>query len=187
MSVSASSKGDRTILSDPINWDNWFKKIRVSVFRTYWTFFDPDSNAVMLEPIAPVLIEEPTPEEPKNNIVRAARLTRNQREEDRYYKRYSLYRDDKKDWSEYLKVESKLQEQIISSVAPSKRAPLQTIYSTRQWLTELRNSTAFPAETIKQGIQSEYQNLMSVALADWPSGGPNTWLQKWEKLHNDSV
>ena len=28
---------------------------------------------------------------------------------------------------------------------------------------------------------------MTVALADWPSGGPNTWLGKWEKLHNDSV
>ena len=63
----------------------------------------------MLEPIAPILIEEPAPEEPKNNIVRAARLAQNQREEDRYYKRYSLYRDNKKDWSEYLKVESKLQ------------------------------------------------------------------------------
>ena len=141
----------------------------------------------MLEPIAPVLVVEPAPEEPENNLVRAARQARNQREEERYYKQYSLHKDDKKDWSEYHKIESKLQEQIISTVAPSKRAPLRTIYSTRQWLTELRNSTALPAETIKQGIQSEYQKLMTVALADWPSGGPNTWLGKWEKLHNDSV
>lgn len=146
-----------------------------------------NSNAVMPEPIAPVLVVEPAPEDPENNIVRAARLARNQREDEQYYKRYSLYRDDKKDWSEYNKVESKLQQRLISTVAPSKRAPLRTIYSVRQWLTELRNSTALPAETIKQGIQSEYQKLMSVALADWPSGGPNTWLGKWEKIHNDSV
>ena len=141
----------------------------------------------MLEPIAPIQVVEPAPEEPENNIVRAARLAQNQREEDQYYKRYSLYRDNKKDWSEYTKIKSKLQERIISSVASSKQAPLRTIYSTRQWLTELRNSTALPAETIKQGIQSEYQKLMTVAIADWPSGGPNTWLQKWKKLHNDSI
>ena len=188
MSASSSNpKGDRTILADPVTWDNWLEETRASVPRTHWTLFDPDSNAVMLEPIAPVLVEEPPPEEPENNIVRAARLARNQREDDQYYKRYSLYRDDKKDWSEYQKIESKLQERIISTVAPSKRAPLRTIYSVRQWLTELRNSTALPAETIKQGIQSEYQKLMTVALADWPSGGPNTWLGKWEKIHNDSI
>ena len=109
----------------------------------------------MQEPIALVQVVEPAPEKPENNIVQAARLAQNQREEDQYYKQYSLYRDNKKDWNEYTKIESKLQEQIISSVASSKRAPLWTIYSTRQWLTELRNSTAFPVETIKQGIQSK--------------------------------
>ena len=129
MSASASNpKGERTILADPTTWDNWLEETRASVPRSYWTFFDPDSDAVMLEPIAPILVVEPAPEEPENNIVRAARLARNQREDDQYYKRYSLYRYDKKDWREYQKIECKLQERIISTVAPSKRAPLRMIY-----------------------------------------------------------
>ncbi|MCJ1423110.1 hypothetical protein MMC29_000991, partial [Sticta canariensis] len=88
----------------------------------------------------------------------------------------------------FHEVNAKLRERIQSTVAPQKKASLRNIYSVRQWLSDLRNTTALPAETIKQNIQTGYQKLSGVALLDWLSaGGPINWLAKWEKLINQAT
>ena len=132
-----------------------------------WKYFDPDSVAVITEPVPPVNpVDDPPLERAEPPQVRETREARNNRKDDIYYKDYSIFREDERKWDKYLDIDAKLRERIQSMVSPQKKASLRTIDSVRQWLIELRNSTALPVETIKQNIQTEYQILMGVALLD---------------------
>ncbi|MCJ1467842.1 hypothetical protein MMC07_006467 [Pseudocyphellaria aurata] len=146
---------------------------KATVPSQLWKFFDPDTEDVILEPVEPVqALEELAPEGNEPPGVRNARLNRNLPEEDLFFKRHTIFRENERKWDKFHEVQAKLRERILLTVAPQKKASLRTIYSVRQWLTDLRNTTALPTETIKQNIQAEYQKLMGVALLDWPSGGP---------------
>ncbi|MCJ1462703.1 hypothetical protein MMC07_001306 [Pseudocyphellaria aurata] len=141
----------------------------------------------MLEPVEPVQApEEPAPEGNEPSAARKAWLGRNLHEEDLYFKRHTIFRENGRKWDKFHEVQAKLRERILSTVASQKKTSLRTIYSIRQWLTNLQNTTALPTETIRQNIQTEYQKLMGSAFLDWPSGGPTNWLGKWQKLINQA-
>lgn len=181
----AKVKTDVVILSEPASWDQWYEDTKASVPSQMWKYFDPDSDAALTEPVEPVMpVDEPPPDGNEPPQVRNARITRNQRYEDVYFKRFQVFRENERKWDRYHEVDAKLRERIQSTVAPQKKATLRTIYPVRQWLTALRDSTALPVETLRLNIQLEYKKLMGNTHLDWPSGGPTLWLARWEELIN---
>ena len=93
----------------------------------------------------------------------------------------------RKDWLDTLREKTKLKDRIKLTVADPIKASLRSVYTVRQWLTELRNTMALPLATLRDNIQVEYQKLMGTALQDWPTGGPSNWLAKWEKIINQAA
>ena len=187
-SASTTKARDLEILSDPSSWDQWYEDTRASVPQHLWEYFDPDSEAVMLRPIEPFRpVDEPPPEGAEPPQARNVCLSRNQRQEDLFYKDHASFSQNERKWDNAKEVEAKLRERILSTVATQKKASLRTIYSMRQWLTSLKATSALPLETIKQNIQTEYQKLMGIVVLDWPSGGPTNWRAKWEKLINQAT
>lgn len=73
-------------------------------------------------------------------------MDRNQRQQDFYYKEYNVQQHEKKDQDEFNKVDAKLQEQILTTVASEKKAILQKIYIAWKRLTNLQVLTAWPLE-----------------------------------------
>lgn len=59
--MSAKSSVKNILLSDQSTWNRWYKNIKGSVPDYLWKYFDPDNDAVFVEPVAPV---EPTIELP---------------------------------------------------------------------------------------------------------------------------
>ncbi|MCJ1423257.1 hypothetical protein MMC29_001139 [Sticta canariensis] len=53
-STNAAKARDTVILADISSWDQWFENIQATVPEQFWKYFDPDSKAVMLEPVAPI-------------------------------------------------------------------------------------------------------------------------------------
>ena len=169
----AKVRTDVVILSEPASWDQWYEDTKASVPSQMWKYFDPDSDAALTEPVEPVMpVDEPPPDGNEPPQVRNARITRNQRHEDVYFKHFQVFRENERKWDKYHKVDAKLRERIQSTVAPQKKATLRSIYPVRQWLTVLRDSTALPVETLRLNIQLEYRKLMGNTHLDWPSGGP---------------
>ena len=99
-----------------------------------------------------------------------------------YFKRHTIYRDNLRQWEKYNECEAKPRERILGTLAQQKAAPLVPQNTVRKWLIDLKASTEPPKATVKQGIRVEYQRLMSVGFVEWPTGGPNSWLAKWEDL-----
>ena len=184
----ASITPAKIILSDPSSWDQWYEDTLGTVPSQMCKYFEPDTEAVLIEPEPPVRpVDEPAPVGAETPQARKARLARNQREQDMYYKDYTVYQGEKREWDKFHDVDAKLRERIQTTVAPSKKAALRRIFSVRKWLTDLRDSTALPDENIRQNIQLEYKKLMGSVYVDWPTGGPTTWLAKWEELINRAI
>lgn len=182
MSLSAADAAAPVILSDPASWDPWYDQTRATVPEQLWTYFSPDSEEDYPVPQPPVKPIDEVPEgaEPPNQ--RNAREARNQRRQDVYFKLYSIYRDEKKEWDQFNAAKAKLRTQIQNTTAKERRSTLQPQYSVRQWFKALQTKIALPVETIRRNIQSDYRRHVGVAYLEWPSGGPTTWLAKWEDL-----
>ena len=181
----AKVKTDVVILSEPASWDQWYEDTKASVPSQMWRYFDPGSDATLTEPVEPVMpVDEPPPAGNEPPQARNARISRNQRLEDVYFKRFGVFKENERKWDRYHEIEAKLRERIQSTVAPQKKATLRTIYYVRQWLTALRDSTALPVETLRLNIQLEYRKLMGNTHLDWPTGGPTTCLARWKEIIN---
>lgn len=99
-----------------------------------------------------------------------------------YFKLHTIYRDDLKQWEKFNEAEARLRDKIRKTVAPEKLAPLSASRPVREWLKDLKASTAPTRGTVRQNIWIDYQRFMMNGLIDWPSGGPGNWLAKWEDL-----
>lgn len=99
-----------------------------------------------------------------------------------YFKRYTIYRDDKKVWEYYHTIQTKLQDKIKVKVTKQKAAKLCAHLRVRTWLQDLKALSAPPKATTKQSISVKYHCLMNIRLREWPTGGPGAWLGKQEDL-----
>ncbi|MCJ1423731.1 hypothetical protein MMC29_001615 [Sticta canariensis] len=116
MMLSNATKGEVVILSEHSTWDQWYEDTRATVPGQLWKYFDPDSVAVITEPVPPVKPVDDTPlERPEPPQVREAREARNNRKEDIYYKDYSIFTEDERKWDRYHDIEAKLRERIKST------------------------------------------------------------------------
>ncbi|MCJ1426997.1 hypothetical protein MMC29_004900 [Sticta canariensis] len=70
----------------------------------------------MLRPIEPLRpVEEPPPEGAEPPQARNARLSRNQRQEDLFYKDHAIFSQNERKWDKAKEVEAKLRERILST------------------------------------------------------------------------
>ena len=67
-------------------------------------------------------------------------------------------------------------------VAKQKAAKFRANLLVKTWLKNLKALSALPKATTKQSISVKYHRLMNIRLTEWPTGGPSTWLAKWEDL-----
>ena len=196
ISVRASVKD--VLLSDQSTWDGWYENIKGSVPDYLWKYFDPDGDAVFVEPIPPVepVIEpppvvpasfagpstrstQPPAETPEHQAGRESRYKENM---DMYFKRHTIYRDVKKEWEYYHATQTKLRDKIQATVAKQKAAKLRAHLPVRTWLQDLKASSAPPEAITKRSISVEYHRFINIGLTEWPTGGPGAWLAKWEDL-----
>ena len=195
--MSAKSSVKDILLSDQSTWDGWYENIKGSVPDYLWKYFDPDNDAIFVDPVAPVEpVMEPPPEMPppapgpttrnapqgETPEQRASRESRYKEDMDMYFKRHTIYRDAKKEWEYYHAIQTKLRDKIQATVAKQKAAKLRANLSVRTWLKDLKALSAPPEATTKRSISVEYHRLMNIGLTEWPTGGPSTWLAKWEDL-----
>lgn len=175
------------ILSSPNNWEQWYEDTIATVPRQMQKYFKPDTVAVLDEPEPPAKpVDEPAPDGVEAPQVRKARLERNHRQEDVYFKLYNVYQHESKAWEEFNRVDAKLRERILTTVAPQKKATLRGDYTVRKWLTDLQAKTSLPLENRRQNLISAYNKFMGDAHLGWPPGGPALWIAKWEELLNQA-
>ena len=63
-----------------------------SVPRQIYKYFEPDTVAVLNEPVAPAKpVDKPAPEKVETPQVQKAHLDRKQRQQDVYYKEYNIH------------------------------------------------------------------------------------------------
>ena len=200
---TAAKAAKDLILSNPSTYHQWFANLRGAVPNHLWPYFDPEYDAMFVEPVPPI---EPV-NKPVNNLPRVgaasgtrasavsgsraatetpeqqtAREAQYEKRMEPYFKRHTIYRDNLRQWEKYNECEAKLRERILGTVAQQKAAPLVPQNTVRKWLIDLKASTEPPKATVKQSIRVEYQRLMSVGFVEWPTGGPNNWLANWEDL-----
>lgn len=118
-------------------------------------------------------IDEPLSDRNKPTQVLNAYITRNQRYEDIYFKRFQVFKKNKKKGVRYPKFNAKFKECIQSTVTPQKKATLCTIYPIQQWLIALKYLMVLLVKTFRLNIKLKYIKLMERKHLDWPSGGPN--------------
>lgn len=183
----ASTTPATVTLSGPSTWEQWFEDTMSTVPSQFWAYYEPDGDAVPILPVEPIMPANiPPPEGVEKPQARRAREARNERQEDVYFKLFDIWNQKKREWDELQRVDAKLRERILTTVAPSKKAALRRTYPVRRWLTDLRASTALPLENLRQNLVLQYKKLMSDAHGGWPPGGPTTWLAKWEELINQA-
>lgn len=112
-STVAKIKTYVVILSEPTSWEQWYEDTRTSVPSQMWKYFDPDSDAVLTEPVKPVRPEdEPPPEGNEPPQARNARVARNHRREDVYYKEFGIFKESERKWDKYHDIDARLRERI---------------------------------------------------------------------------
>ena len=52
--MSAKSSVKDILFSDQSTWDRWYKNIKRSVPDYLWKYFNPDNDAIFVNPVAPV-------------------------------------------------------------------------------------------------------------------------------------
>ncbi len=129
-------------------------------------------------------VDEPPRDGNEPPQVQNARITRNQRYKDVYFKLFQVFKEHERKWDRYYNVDAKLRERIQSTLASQKKTTLLTIYLLRQWLTVVRDSTALPVETVRPNNHLEYRKLIGNTHLDWPSSGPTLCLSRWEQRIN---
>ena len=197
-SGTAAKTAKDVILTDPSTYYQWYENIKGSVPDQFWEYFDPESDAdpeeiKPVKPIKPVNTRPPVAETsgPSTRNSRAptetpeqqaTRESKFQKELDRYYQDFNVYKEDARQWEKYMDCKTKLRDRILSTVSQQKSARLVTSNPLREWLAGLRDSTRPPKTTVKQTIRVEYGKLTREGQTDWPAGGPSSWIAKWEDL-----
>ncbi len=93
-----------------------------------WKYFDPDNDDEVTEPVEPLMpVDKPPPDGNEPPQVRNARITRNQRYEDVYFKLFQVFGEQERKWERHHKVDFKLRERIQSTVAPQKKEILRAL------------------------------------------------------------
>ncbi len=165
-SCIAKVKTDVVILSVPESWDQWYKDTNASLPSQMWKYFDPDSDTALTEPVEPVmLVDEPLLDGNKPPQVQNARITRNQRYEDVYFKLFQVFRGNKKKLDRYHEVDAKLRERIQSTVALQKKATLPTIYPVRQWLTVGETQWRYRSKPSDSILNSSIENWWETRIS----------------------
>ena len=117
-----------------------------------WKQFDPDSDASLTELVEPVMpVDEPPPDRNEPPQVRNARITRNQKYEDVYFKLFQVFKEHKRKWDRYHEVEAKLRKRSKSTIAPKKKPTLRTftLYASgSQSLESQRRYRSKPSDSI---------------------------------------
>ena len=168
----AKVKTDVVIISQPASWDQWYEDTNASLPSQMWKYFGPNSDASLTEPVEHVLpVDEPPPDGNKPSLFWNARITRNQRYEDVYFKLFQVFRENEMKLDRYHEVDDKLRKRIQSTVARQMKAMLRNIYLVRQWLTVVRDSKAVSVKTLRLNVQLKYKNLIVNIHLDWPSMG----------------
>ena len=78
-----------------------------------------------------MLVDELSLDRNEPSPVSNAGITRNQKYEDVYLKRFEVFMEHEKIWNRYHKVNAKLRDCILLMVASQKKATLHTIYPVR--------------------------------------------------------
>lgn len=104
---------DAVILFEPALWDQWFEDTKASVPSQMWKYFDPDNDAALTEPVEPIMpVDKPPPAGNKPPQAQNARVSRNQRLKDVYFKLFGVFKENERKWDRYHKIDAKLRERI---------------------------------------------------------------------------
>lgn len=86
------------ILSGPSNWEQWYEYILATMLRQIYKYFKPNMFAILDKPVATTkLADQSALEGVETSQMQKACLDRNQRQNDMYYKRYNIHKNEKKD------------------------------------------------------------------------------------------
>lgn len=99
-----------------------------------------------------------------------------------YFKRYTSYRDAKKEWKYYHAIQTIMKEKIKAKVAKQKAAKLSANLPIRTWLQDLKALSIPPETTIEQSIFMKYHCLINIRYTKWPIYRPGAWLAIWKNL-----
>lgn len=101
------------ILSDPSTLEQWYDNIRGAVPENLLRYFDPESDDVYDELIAPVRpVNEPPPDQNEAPQNRKARVDRNNDTMEIFYKEFRIHEFERRKWAKYLDVEAELRDRI---------------------------------------------------------------------------
>lgn len=200
MNIDSTTKTSKDVmLFSSDDWYSWLDYIQSSVLSHLWKYFDPDKKEMYDEPEMPsrptIETNEPEPEPETDSIsisstqtvgatprATAAQEKKYQKNLENYYQEFAIFEDLRTYWERYMDTELRLRNKIRETVHIHKSASLLAERSVRQWLTDLRTSTAPSEFTYKESIRTAYTRLMSYGFEIWPPRGPAEWLAKWETL-----
>ena len=166
------------------------------MFVKFWPYFDSESILAYPIPSPPERPNRTVPPLQNTSVSTGTRSQSSQRtlqeetisqvefdrQTDVYYKEHAVYRKAAREYDRYLDAEIKLRNKITITVFSEKEALLPSDLFVRQWLRLLINFTESNPVLMKESVDVEYQKFMASGFREWPAGGPQQWLAKWENL-----
>ena len=143
-----------TILKHPFTYFTWYAKIKGSVPKDLWRYFDPEQQDELEH------LEQVTISHVKENAVTLHELSA--AEKSIFSQLRAIYNQDLTQYHRMLSQEAKLRERIMNSVSDSKKSQLLADKSPREWLNHLAESTKPTNSQMQEMIRSKYQVKMSV-------------------------
>jgi hypothetical protein len=177
MSSSTNSTITDIILEHPFTYFTWYAKIKGSVPKDLWRYFDPKQQDELEHP------EQVTIGQVKEDAVTLNELSA--AEKSIFSQLRAIYNQDLTQYHRMLSQEAKLCERIMTSVSDSKKSQLQADESPREWLSHLAESTKPTDSQMQEMIRSKHRVKMSVKHTEWPAGGPQKWITDWQKIMGD--
>ena len=143
-----------TILKHLFTYFTWYAKIKGSVPKDLWRYFDPEQQDELEH------LEQVTISHVKENAVTLHELSA--AEKSIFSQLRAIYNQDLTQYHRMLSQEAKLRERIMNSVSDSKKSQLLADKSPREWLNHLAESTKPTNSQMQEMIRSKYQVKMSV-------------------------
>src|SRR5580692_4930548 len=173
----ASQSTEVVILDGPDTYHVWYAMIKTSVVKDLWKYVDPAS-----------VEEYEEPEEVRFDMVKEGASSLRELlnpEKTIYLNLKSDAKTERLQYQRYLTEETKVWGKIMSTTMVATRALLREDKSVRQWISSLQSATKPTDGQMINIIQARYRKIVGSKFITWPMGGPEKWLDEWQKLMID--
>lgn len=176
----ASQQTNTVILTDPEDWENWYRDLRSGILPEIWELLDPEGpeKQTLSKPDMPLFTEYHT------GAIRFSDL--NQAERKDFLSAQHIYDAQLKEYNHQAQKLLEVRNKIQLSVSDAKKAQLPLELTTKQWLRILTDGTKPTSSMARRTAGQRYQTAI-IPIRNTSAKTVIPWIQEWETAMAEGI